>query len=192
MVKILIILGNTKKKSFCRELADSYERGAKSGGHLIKRINIGDLKFDPVLWEGDTHGDNLEPDLIKAQKSILWAEHIVLFYPVWWMNMPAIVKGFMDRVFTSGFAYKFYEGKPFPERFLKGRSARLILTMDNNPFIYKIFFGNPGSKSIKKGVFLFCGICPTRVSKFGSVRKASDEKRKKWLAKVNRWGIKAK
>src|SRR3989344_7205396 len=121
MVKILIILGNTKKKSFCRELADSYERGAKSGGHLIKRINIGDLKFDPVLWEGDTHGDNLEPDLIKAQKSILWAEHIVLFYPVWWMNMPAIVKGFMDRVFTSGFAYKFYEGKPFPERFLKGR-----------------------------------------------------------------------
>lgn len=188
MSNILIILGNPKKKSLCKSLADAYEKGAILGGHKVKRVDVRDLKFDPVLWEGYGEGQELEKNLVDVQKNILWAEHLVFVYPSWWSGMPAIFKGFFDRVFLADFAFRFHKGKFLPEKLLKGKSARLIVTMDSPYLIYQLFFGAPGNKIIKRGILNFSGVSPVRITNLCRVRESSDEKRAKWLKKVEELG----
>lgn len=188
--RILLILANTKRESFCRALADNYEQGASSKGHDIKRINLGDLKFDPILHEGVAKNQPLEPDLAKSQKLIKWAKHIVFIYPIWWSALPAILKGFIDRTFTSGFAYSYHKGKIMPEQLLKEKTARLFVTMDAPPLIYAFWYGVPGNKMMKRGLLAFCGISPVRISNIGSIKNSTESKRKQWLKHARQLGEK--
>jgi NAD(P)H dehydrogenase (quinone) len=112
MKKVLIIMGHPNKDSFGNSLADVYERGAINANAEIRRINLADLSFDPILHQGYKEIQTFEPDLQKAQQDILWAEHLVFVYPIWWGNLPALVKGFVDRVFLPGFAFKYRPNSP--------------------------------------------------------------------------------
>ncbi|MFC1691067.1 NAD(P)H-dependent oxidoreductase [Nanoarchaeota archaeon] len=185
--KILVILGHPRKESFNGALTDSYIKGAKRSGAQVRKIELGKLKFDPVLRNGYSKIQKLEPGLIRAQKDIKWADHIVFIYPTWWGAMPSLLKGFIDRILLPGFAYKFITGKTLPEQYLKGKSARLIVTMDSPPWFYWLI-GSPGHKMMRTTILRFCGINPVKITSIGSVRKASEEKRKKWLDQVRRLG----
>ncbi len=145
--RILVILGHPDKGSFCSALASAYIKGAEESGAEVKRINIGDLTFDPNLWKGYRIDQKLELDLVKARGHIKWADHIVWVFPVWLNLYPAIMKGFIDRIFIPGFAYKFIKGKVLWERYLTGKSYRLIFTMDNTILLYFLLM-SPGSKSL--------------------------------------------
>jgi len=142
MKKTLIINGHPYNKSLCNAITDSYEKGAKEAGAEIRRINLYDLKFDPILRYGYHKIQELELDLKTAQESILWAEHLVFVYPTWWLDMPALMKGFFDRVLLPGFAYKYKEHRLFPEKLLKGKSARLIITMDSPRWFSLLMYGD--------------------------------------------------
>lgn len=85
-------------------LADAYEETARQKGHEVRRQNLGDLRFDPILWHGYQKVQELEPDLLAAQASITWCDHWVIIYPIWWGSVPALLKGFFDRALYSGFA----------------------------------------------------------------------------------------
>ncbi len=177
------------KDSFGGALAQAYIKGAKSAGADVREIYLGELDFDPILHKGYKEIQELEPGLIKAREDIKWAEHIVFVYPTWWGTMPALLKGFFDRVFLSGFAFKF-TGKYSWEKLLKGRSARLLVTMDAPPLFYKLFLGAPGIKTIKRAILLMSGVSPVKVTMFGSVKNSSEAKRKKWLEKAEKLGEK--
>ncbi len=179
--RILVILGHPNTDSFCAAIADSYSEGAQAAGHEVRRIAVGDLAFDPVLRLGYAGSQPLEPDLAAAQAAIAWAQHLVFVYPVWWGAMPALLKGFIDRVFLPGFAFKYRSGSPLWDRLLAGRSAHLFVTMDSPPWYYRWVYRMPGHQQMKRTILEFSGVKPVRISSFGPVRGSSGRQRERWL-----------
>ncbi len=135
--RILVILGHPANESFCGVLTNSYVEVAKAAGKEVQLISLGDLSFDPVLHNGYATIQELESDLVTGCAAISWAQHIVFVYPIWWGAMPALLKGFIDRLFLPGFAFKFREGSRFWDRLLSGRSAHLLVTMDTLSWCFR-------------------------------------------------------
>lgn len=188
--RILVILGHPQTDSFCGALAQAYSEAAQIAGAEVRRINLGELQFDPILWNGYREVQPLEPDLVKAQEDILWAEHLVLVYPNWWGGLPALLKGFCDRVLLPGFAFKYHQQDPFWDRLLQGRSAQLMVTMDTPPWYYRWGFKQPGHEQMRRTILEFCGVKPVKILSIGTVRGSSDAQRQQWLEKVRRMATK--
>jgi putative NADPH-quinone reductase len=189
--RILVILGHPIKNSYCSALAASYANGAKAAGNEVQYLFPADLTFDPILRIGYAETQILEPDLAAAQTAISWAQHIVFVYPIWWGAMPALLKGFIDRVFLPGFAFKYRSGSPLCDKLLSGRSAHLLVTMDSPPWYFRWFTRMPGHNQMKRAILEFCGIKPVTISDFGSVKGSTQQKREKWLEQAYSFGFKA-
>lgn len=186
--RILVILGHPDNDSFCAAIASAYIEGAKAVGNEVQLMKLADLSFDPVLHKGYNSIQELEPDLLAGQAAITWAQHIVFVYPIWWGAMPALLKGFIDRVFLPGFAFKYREGSIFWDRLLSGRSARLLVTMDTPPWYFRWVYRMPGHNQMKRTILEFSGIKPVAVSSFGPIKDSSQQKRDKWLAEADAHG----
>jgi len=190
--KVLVLLGHPNKEdTLCGGLADAYEKGARDAGHEVRRINIGDLDFDPILHKGYKVIQMLEPDLIKVQEDIKWAEHLAIFYPNWWGSMPALFKGMWDRMFLPGFAFRF-NNRPWKiTRLLKGRSASVCITMNVYPLFARVLFGD-NSNEITKNILKFAGFSPVRLNKLGPVEKMPPKKLEDYVRKAYILGKKGK
>ena len=150
------------------------------------------MTFNPNLQFGYRKRTELEPDLINAQEKIKWADHLVWIYPVWWGSVPAIMKGFIDRVFLPGFAFKKREGSVWWDKYLTGKSARLICTLDQPAWYYKWFYGNPSHNAMKKLTMQFVGVKKVKITTIGPLRLSKDKFRKNWLTKIERLGMQNK
>jgi NAD(P)H dehydrogenase (quinone) len=184
--KILIILGHPRRDSFCGALAQAYGESAKRAGAMVQELALGDLQFDPILRVTSGQSQPLEPDLVRAQQLIQWAQHLVLVYPNWWGSMPALMKGFFDRTLLQNFAFRYRPNSAFWERLLTLRTAHLIVTMDTPPWYYRWIYGQPGHRQMQQLILGFCGIKPVKITSFGSVRRASQTQRQQWLIQVQR------
>lgn len=187
-MKILIINGHPDKESYNHALAASYKKGAIASAAEVREVNICELSFNPNLEFGYRKRMELEPDLIKAQESIKWADHIVWVYPVWWGSVPAIMKGFLDRVLLPGFAFKKREGSVWWDKFLTGKTSRIICTMDQPTWYYRWLNGKPSHTAMKKLTMNFIGIKKVRITSIGPLRLSKDDFRSKWLHKVEKLG----
>lgn len=186
--KILVILGHPDNESFCAALACAYAEGAKMSGAEVASVNISDLRFDPVLHKGYRVIQELEPDLVMMQEKIKASDHIVFVYPTWWGAMPALLKGLMERIILPGFAYRFHDNGMGWSKYLKGKSARLIVTMNSPVLVYKLFFGSVGDKLLKGAILGFCGVSPVKITHIDSVEKLSKEKLAEWISKIGNLG----
>ncbi len=192
MKKVLVINGHPDRESLCFELAKRYKSGADSVGAECKLVNLADLKFNPILNSGYRKRTELEPDLVNVQQMILDADHLVFVYPNWWSTYPALLKGFIDRVFLPGFAFRYRENSVFWDKLLKGRSARIIVTMDTPGWYYYLINKMPGHNSMKIGILGFCGIGPVKITSFAPLRSSVEKDRKKWLDVAEKLGQKLK
>ncbi len=186
--KILMIFGQPQRKSYGGALAQAYVTGAREAGAEVKELYLGDLQFNPVDTTSLAHLAELEPDLAQAQQAITWADHLVFVYPIWWGTIPALLKGFIERVFLPGFAVNFRENSPLWDKLLKGRSARLIVTLNTPSWVYRWYFRRPGHNTMKKTILEFCGIKPVRITEIGPIKGSTEAKRKKWLGQVHSMG----
>lgn len=188
MKKILVINGHPDKNSFCFALAAAYKKGAEKSGAAVNEIIIRDLKFDPNLAYGYQQRMELEPDLLAAWEKIKWADHIVWIHPVWWGGLPAITKGFIDRLFLPGMAFRYRENSVWWDKLLTGKSAHIITTLDQPSLYYRLVFGRPSVNQLKKSVLQFCGIKPVKVTYVNPIRNATAAFRNKWLLKTEAMG----
>lgn len=186
--KILIINGHPDELSFNHALSQAYQQGAKRTNADVQTINIHTLNFNPSLMYGYRKRTELEPDLIDAQQKILWADHLVWIHPVWWGSYPAIMKGFIDRVFLPGFAFKKRENSVWWDKLLKGKTATIICTMDQPAWYYRLVYRNASINALKKLTMEFCGIKPVSTVAIGPIRLSKERYRKKWLQKIEELG----
>lgn len=187
MKKILVFLGHSDTSSYSGHLADTYELNAREAGNEVKRINISDLTFDPILHMGYKTIQELEPDLKRVQDEISWADHIVFVYPNWWVTMPAALKGMFDRMWLPGFAFNFdKQTKKLVQR-LKGKTARVIIVAGtHSPFMTWWKFGDY-TNEITHGILGFAGI-KTKVTPLGPAERVKPVVLDRWARKVAELG----
>ncbi|WP_348678300.1 NAD(P)H-dependent oxidoreductase [Alcanivorax profundi] len=181
---IAVILGSPDPDSFCRALADRYAQAAEQAGHQVRYFRLGEVEFDPVLRHGYNQRQELEPGLQEIKEAISWAEHLVLVYPVWWGGMPALLKGFLDRVFLPGYAFQYRKNSPLWGKLLAGRSAHVITTMDTPPWYFKLVYRSPAHNQIRRTILEFVGFKPVTITVLGPVRDASRSRKAAWLDRI--------
>ena len=188
MKKILIINGHPNPQSFNYGLAEAYKKGALSAGAQVKEIVIANLQFNPSLQHGYQKRTELEPDLLQAWEAIQWADHMVWVHPVWWGGLPAITKGFIDRLFLPGFAFQYRENSVWWDKLLTSKTAHIITTLDQPSWYYWLAFNEPSVNQLKKSTLGFCGVKTNKVTYVGPIRNSTAEFRHKWLRKIEKAG----
>lgn len=190
--RILLVLGTPKPEGFCHALAEAYAQGARSRGHVVRMLKLGEMAFDPVLRGGYERNQELEPELLDAQRQVHWAEHLVLVYPIWWGGLPALLQGFFDRVFQPGFAFRYRSPQDREwEPLLGGRSAELLVTHDQSHWRYRLRQGAPGLRQPVRCILGPCGIQTRHLEEFSPMRGAGEEQRQSWLKRAEQLGSQA-
>jgi putative NADPH-quinone reductase len=192
MARLAIVQGHPDPAGghFCHALADAYNQGAEQAGHTVTRIDVAALEF-PWLHTKEEFETGPLPDMLRpAQEAIGGADHLCIVYPLWHGMLPAILKAFLEQVFRPGFA--FVLGERTWRRPLKGKSARIVVTMGMPVLLYRWYFGAHGLKSLERSILGFCGVGPIRESLFGMIEAASEAKRARWLDTMQRLGGQAR
>jgi putative NADPH-quinone reductase len=189
MAKRLVIIDghpDPDPKRFCHALADAYAEGARGAGHDVRTVTVSKLDFPLLRSAGDWEGGTLPRTLGAAQEAIGWADHLVFIYPLWLGSLPAILKGFLEQVLRPGFAINFGASTLRPG-LLKGKSARVVITMGMPALLYRWYFGAHSLKSFERNILRFVGIGPIRETLIGSVVSAGAS-HQKWLNRMRELG----
>lgn len=184
-LNVLVVLGHPRRESLCGSLAGAYVEGAEAAeGVAVETLVLAEMEFEQDVETVEPVDQEFESDLQLARDRIRWADHLAFVYPNWWGTMPARLKGFFDRTFTSGFAFSFYdedEGSGH-EELLDETTAELLVTMDMPAWVYKWVYRQPGTNAMKRATLGFAGIETTRVTYFGPVEDSTPAEREQWLA----------
>lgn len=181
--RILLLQGHPDASTvhFGHSLAQAYARGAQAGGHEVRVIRIAELEF-PLLrskaaWDAQAVPAVLQP----AQDAIQWADHIVLFFPLWLGGMPALTRGFLEQVLRPGFALARSSPGHMGATLLTGRSARIVVTMGMPALVYRWYFRAHSLKALERNILGFVGIAPVQETLVGLVESMNDVQRGQWL-----------
>jgi putative NADPH-quinone reductase len=174
----------------CHALADAYSKGARNGGHAIRVVDIGKTPFPLLRTKEEFEHGGVPAELADGQEAIAWADHLVLIYPLWLGEMPAIVKGFLDQVMRPGFSFE-VSGKGWSPK-LRGKTALVVVTMGMPAAVYRWFFVAHGLRSLRRNILSFVGIRPVRSTLLGLVENASAKRSGRWLANLEKLGFEAK
>ncbi|MEO6017695.1 MAG: NAD(P)H-dependent oxidoreductase [Polaromonas sp.] len=189
--RILLIQGHpdASQPHLCHALASSYKAGAEGAGHAVRLVNIAELEFPLLRSQKDFETGSAPPSLKPVQDDLLWAEHLVIFFPLWAGDMPALLKGFFEQLLRPGFTGASV-GSP-KKKLLSGRSARVVVTMGMPAVIYRWYFRAHSLKSLERNLLGMVGIAPVHETLIGLTGNMSPVEAGKWLDKLRRLGTRA-
>ena len=192
--RILIVQGHPDPTPghFGQQLAEAYREAAAEAGHELRGVEIAQLDFPLLRSQRDWKTGVLPPVLQPAQDAIGWAQHIVLFFPLWMGDMPALLKGFFEQVLRPGFAEPADGAAPAGQKMLQGRSARLVVTMAMPALAYRYYFGAHSLMSLERNLLGMCGIAPIHETLIGSIELPDEAGHAKWLERLRELGAAAR
>lgn len=189
MKRIAIVQGHPDPAGshLCHALCSAYSEAARATGHDVRQVDVAALDF-PLLRTAEDFDRGAAPAVIAtAQETIAWAEHTVIVFPMWLGEMPALLKAFMEQVFRPAFAGPFGSGGGA----MKGKSARIVMTMGMPAFIYRWWFGAHGLKNLERSILGLVGFAPVRATLFGGVADGR-ARAPRWLREMRRLGRRAR
>jgi putative NADPH-quinone reductase len=186
--KILIIDGHPDpaRARFCHALADAYVDGAMSAGKETRLITVAELPLEVVRTAAEFGTAPTSAQIVSAQADIVWADHLVLVFPLWLGGAPALLRAFLEQIARGDF-FAATEGLGIRSKF-KGKSARLIVTMGMPAIIYRLFFHAHGVRNIMGGVLGFAGFGPVHATMCGAIESVTARQQSARLAKVRALG----
>ncbi|MCP2028856.1 NAD(P)H dehydrogenase (quinone) [Flavobacterium sp. HSC-32F16] len=153
----------------------------KSGEEIVVR-DLNEINFNPVLSLNDMHGQRMgqvSEDVKKEQDFISWADQIIFIYPIWWTGMPAVMKGYIDRVFSYGFAYRYDQG--VQKGLLTGKHTVIINSHGKSNTEYEeMGMDKALALTSDTGIFTYCGLEIKKHFYFDKADRASEEDILKW------------
>lgn len=170
MAHILIIQGHPDPAGghLCHALAGAYAEGARQGGHEVRHLDVAQMGFPLVRSKAEWETGLPPPCIAAAQPDLLWADHLVILYPLWLGCMPALLKGFLEQVLRPGFAMEKLGPAAWRSR-MKGKSARVVITMGMPALAFRWWFGAHSLRCLKRSILGFVGIRPVRDTLVGMV-----------------------
>lgn len=176
-----------KPERFVHALAQAYASAAAEAGHQVKLLQLADLAFPLLRSSAEYREQEAPPAIQEAQREIAASNHLVVLFPLWLGSMPALLKGFFEQVFRPGFAFGSEKTRGFPAKKLRGRSARIVVTMGMPGSFYRFYYGAHAIKLLERNILKFVGFAPVRSTIIGSV-EGSDAHRERSLAAMQRLG----
>lgn len=184
----LVIFAHPNQESFCKGIVDTIKSVSEKKGDNIVIRDLYKIGFDPILKPSDfesMQSGKIPEDIGAEQEFVKWADFITLVYPVWWVGLPAILKGYVDRVFSYGFAYESVNG--VPRGLLTGKKALVFCTTGTPNEVYEQNgMHNSMKQTTGSGIFNFTGIEVIKHTFFGAVPSVTDEIRKGYLKEVEK------
>lgn len=173
-------------KHLCHALAQSYLAGAKTAGAKVETVDLGSL--DVELLRDPADFATAPPEAVrKAQESVRRCHHLLVVYPLWLGTMPALVKAFFEQLSRNEFAIS-SGGKGWPRKMLKGRSARVVVTMGMPAAAYRLIFGAHGVRGFESGILGMAGFKPVRESLIGGIGEVKKTRADALLRKLRSLG----
>jgi putative NADPH-quinone reductase len=192
--QVLLIQGHPDPVGghLCHALAQAYGDGARAAGHEVRTLDVAKLDFPLLRSQHAWTHEPLPPALAPAQEAIRWADHLVFFFPLWLGGMPALLKGFLEQIAREGFAFAKEAGNPMGHKLLKGRSARLVVTMGMPAPVYRYYFRAHSIKALERSILGFVGIAPIEETLIGLVEAMDDKTSTKWFRRLRELGQQAR
>ena len=189
--RILLIQGHpdVSEPHLCHALASSYTIGAEETGHTVRLINVAALDFPLLRSQKDFETGTVPASLKPLQDDLLWAEHLVIFFPLWAGDMPALLKGFFEQLMRPSFSGEHVSF--FDKKVLSGRSARVVVTMGMPAVIYRWYFRAHSVKSLERNLLGIVGIAPVHETLIGVTGNMKPAAATQWLSKLKRLGGRA-
>lgn len=158
-------------------LANAYASAAETGGHLVQVVRLCELDF-PLLRSAKEFAARPLGMIGAQQEHFRWADHVVIFYPLWLGSMPALLKAYLEQVMRPGFAFAYGKGRGLPKKLLAGKSARIVVTMGMPSLFYKLVYRSHSVRSLARNILGFVGFKPVRVSLIGNVEGNAGARRR--------------
>jgi putative NADPH-quinone reductase len=189
--RILVLQGHPDPESshFGHALAAGYADGARESGHDVRTLHIARVEFPLLRTKRGWESEPVPPALAEAQQAIAWAQHIVVFFPLWLGDMPALLKGFFEQIARPGFAFATPSAGGMGRKLLGGRSARVVVTMGMPALVYRWYFQAHSVKSLERNILGFVGIGPIDRTLIGMVADMTSPQRVRWLERLHRLGV---
>ncbi|SUB24588.1 NAD(P)H-dependent oxidoreductase [Avibacterium avium] len=186
-MKHLIIFAHPNgQDSFNRSILDRTLNASRALKVEIQVRDLYQLNFDPVISWAELQGANqgITPAEIREEHRLIReADLITLVYPLWWMGFPAILKGYLDRVLSHGFAYKTEDGQSVG--LLQGKKMQQFITIGSNVEKYQQLGIDKSLRDcLVDGLFNFCGITDIQHKFFGDIHIIDDKARQQMLEDV--------
>ncbi|WP_265129625.1 NAD(P)H-dependent oxidoreductase [Chryseobacterium oranimense] len=182
----LIIYAHPNENSLNSNLLQTVVESLEKGNHEIEIRDLNKIGFDPVLSLADMQGQRagkVSDDVKTEQDFISRAEFITFIYPIWWTGMPAIMKGYIDRVFSYNFAYRYDQG--VQKGLLKGKQAVIINTHGKSHEEYeRMGMDKALTLTSDNGIFLYSGFEIIQHFFFDRADKASQEDLNIWKEQI--------
>ena len=188
--RIFILMANPDKDTMSNYFAGVYEKAAGDAGHDVRRTNLVDMQFDPLLHLGYKVIQPLEPDLLKVQEDIRWADHFVVVFPIWWSGMPSLLKAMFERMWLPGFAFHFHKSNMGWDKLLRGKTSRIITLSKMHPWAIRFMFGN-FSNALKSSILQFSGF-KVRETNIGFSETMSKRSKARWTKCIEYYALRGK
>jgi NAD(P)H dehydrogenase (quinone) len=189
-MNVAIIFNHPYEGSYCNAILESAIKGLRKANHSLDLIHLDKEGFNPVMSSEDLKGFKeskaIDPKVIEYKGRLENAEHLVFIFPIWWELMPAMTKGFIDKVIFPGVAYNYTKRGLMKKSFTRINGITLITTMNTPSVFYGLVFGNAIKKAFMAGTFGKIGYRNKKWIKLSMVKFVSDKKRKKWLLNIEK------